>query len=234
MKRRQLQTSNSKRQKHVRRAAGFWSLELTRFTVCRRAESLQRRGDVGRSESLTCEEVIEACAFLFGADVPAAAKFFPERSVDQRGFIEITEDLGDSCGCNVARDPHRVELARDPKTSASLDRRRRPRVRARHATIVQRAALGQLRDGGVSVLWFVLAVEEPLAQLRRRQFPSRQQPQGVGVGGQISRQSSVGSRQSESSVVSRSHQWQSAVHSRQSTVAVVVGHSQTDDSDCRL
>ena len=68
--------------------------------------------------------------------------------VDERPLVGVGERLGDGVDDDLARDAHRLQLLLHAKPAAAFHRLRRPRVRARHARVVERPRLDQAGDGG--------------------------------------------------------------------------------------
>jgi hypothetical protein len=66
-------------------------------------------------------------------------------------LVQVAEHLGGRLGGDVPRDPHPGQLADDAQPSAPLHGHRRPRMRPRHAPVVQGAGLEQMCEGRVDL-----------------------------------------------------------------------------------
>ena len=146
-------------------------------------EAAKGGGHRARREALAQEELVDAGALLNRGRLASAAQLLLDRAIDHGAFVEVAEYFADSFCNDVARDAHRLQLARDTQPSASLDLRRRARVRARDAPVVQRSAGRQPFDRRVDFIRRMLPIRKPRAQIRRRKFSAAKKLQPIVVSG---------------------------------------------------
>ena len=146
------------------------------------AQLAQRVGHDRGREALTHQVLVESRVLGGGDRRAPVAQFLLDGAVDQRPFVDIAEDVGDSGGGDVAGDALGVKFTLYTEAPAAFDVHSRPRVRVGHAVVVERSRFNQVRDGGVDIVARVLAIEQARAALGYRQFAAGEEAQRIGEG----------------------------------------------------
>lgn len=85
--------------------------------------------------------------------------------LDQKVFIEVSENLRDGRSRHVACDADRLDLSQRSQSSMTLNVRFRPREGQRGSAVVQRALVSQAGDSRLDVVWFEPAPREARTDL---------------------------------------------------------------------
>ena len=86
--------------------------------------------------------------------------------LDQKVFIEVSEDLRDGRSSHVACDANRLDLSQRSQPSMTLDVRFRPREGQCGAAVVQRALVSQAGDSRLDVVRIEPAPRKARTDLR--------------------------------------------------------------------